>query len=91
MLWQLKNAGKLDGVPGIVFGEMLDCASPGASPSLLEDVLRAFFHDIDIPVAMGLRSGHVSHQNVTLTFGVAAQLRAQADAALEILEPVVQS
>ena len=31
MLWQLRQAGKLDGVRGIVFGEMLDCASPGAS------------------------------------------------------------
>ncbi len=26
MLWQLRKAGKLDGVRGIVFGEMLDCA-----------------------------------------------------------------
>ncbi len=30
MLWQLREAGKLDGVRGIVFGEMLDCTSPGA-------------------------------------------------------------
>ena len=30
MLWQLRKAGKLDGVLGIVFGEMLDCVSPGA-------------------------------------------------------------
>ena len=33
MLWQLREAGKLDGVRGIVFGEMLDCVSPGAPPS----------------------------------------------------------
>ena len=33
MLWQLRHAGKLDGVRGIVFGEMLDCASPGAPPN----------------------------------------------------------
>ena len=30
MLWQLRQAGKLEGVRGILFGEMLDCASPGA-------------------------------------------------------------
>ena len=34
MLWQLRQAGKLEGVRGIVFGEMLDCASPGASPTV---------------------------------------------------------
>ena len=28
MLWQLKQAEKLDGVKGIIFGEMLDCVSP---------------------------------------------------------------
>ena len=28
MLWQLRQAGKLDGVRGIVFGEMLDCHQP---------------------------------------------------------------
>ena len=33
MLWQLREAGKLDGVRGIVFGEMLDCVSPGAPPA----------------------------------------------------------
>ena len=32
MLWQLRIAGKLDGVRGIIFGEMLNCTSPGASP-----------------------------------------------------------
>ena len=36
MLWQLREAGKLEGVRGIVFGEMLDCTSPGAPPELLD-------------------------------------------------------
>ncbi len=36
MLWQLRAAGKLDGVLGIVFGEMFDCASPAAAPGLME-------------------------------------------------------
>ena len=35
----------------------------------------AFFEDFDGPIAIGLRSGHVSHENVTLTFGVEAELR----------------
>lgn len=89
MLWQLRNAGKLDRVRGIVFGEMLDCVSPGAPPHLLEEVIVHAFKNIDIPIAIGLRSGHVSHHNVTLTFGVKAELHAAEEAQLHLLEPAV--
>ena len=89
MLWQLAQAGKLDGVRGIVFGEMLDCASPGASPKLLEEVILRVFEDFDGPIAIGLRSGHVSRSNVTLTFGVEAELSLANEAALHLLEPAV--
>jgi muramoyltetrapeptide carboxypeptidase len=78
MLWQLRHAGKLEGVPGIVFGEMLDCASPGMPEEFLEQVIAKALDDFDGPVAMGLRSGHVSRQNVTLVFGVNAELRLAA-------------
>jgi muramoyltetrapeptide carboxypeptidase len=84
MLWQLRAAGKLNGVTGIVFGEMLDCASPGAEPDLLDKVIRSALADFDGPIALGLRSGHVSRDNVTLTFGVEAELRVEAEASLRI-------
>ena len=74
MLWQLRHAGKFDGVTGIVFGEMLDCASPGTAPEFLEQVIATFFDNFDGPIAIGLRSGHVSRQNVTLVFGTTAEL-----------------
>ena len=89
MLWQLRHAGKLDETVGIVFGEMLDCISPGAAPEFLEEVIATVFHDFEGPIAIGLRSGHVSRQNVTLTFGVAAELRADEEAQLHLLEPAV--
>lgn len=89
MLWQLRAAGKLDGVTGILFGEMLDCASPGAAPDLLDQVLLRFFADFSGPVVIGLRSGHVSHSNVTLTFGVGSQLDAGDTPELRILESAV--
>ncbi|HUY94598.1 MAG TPA: LD-carboxypeptidase [Terracidiphilus sp.] len=84
MLWQLRQAGKLAGVPGIVFGEMLDCASPGGEPGLLEATILNALADFDGPIAFGLRSGHVSRQNVTLTFGVEADLAAADSAELRI-------
>ena len=91
MLWQLRHAGKLEGVRGIIFGEMLDCTSPGAPDNLLEDVILSALNGIDVPIAFGLRSGHVSRQNVTLIFGIEAELRAGSEAELSLLEPAVQS
>ncbi len=89
MLWQLRNAGKLRGVRGIIFGEMLECRSPGAAPELLEQTILRALEDFDGPIAFGLRSGHVSTGNVTLTLGVEAELRANDEATLQLLEPAV--
>jgi muramoyltetrapeptide carboxypeptidase len=90
MLWQLRAARKLSGVCGIVFGEMLDCASPGAAPDLLEQAILSALSGFEGPIAIGLRSGHVSRQNVTLTFGVEAELAAGKEARLNLLEPAVK-
>ena len=89
MLWQLRQAGKLDGVKGIVFGEMLECQSPGAPPELLDEVILRVFDDFQGPIAIGLRSGHVSRSNVTLTFGVDAELVAASQAELSMLQAAV--
>ncbi|HEY1985586.1 MAG TPA: LD-carboxypeptidase [Terracidiphilus sp.] len=89
MLWQLRNAGKLEGVTGIVFGEMLDCASPGTKPEFLEEVIASALQDFEGPIAIGLRSGHVSRHNVTLTFGVTAEFEANEEAHLRLLETAV--
>ncbi len=90
MIWQLRKASKLEGVRGIVFGEMLDCASPGAPASLLEEAILNALDGFDVPIAIGLRSGHVSRENVTLTFGVEAELVVGETASLQILEPAVK-
>jgi muramoyltetrapeptide carboxypeptidase len=87
MLWQLRKAGKLDGVRGIVFGEMLDCVSPGASPELLEHAILSALEGFDGPIALGLRSGHVSRSNVTLRFGIEAELAAGEETRLDLRTP----
>ncbi len=89
MLWQLRNTGKFEGVSGIIFGEMLDCVSPGAAPELLEEAILSALAGFDGPIAIGLRSGHVSRQNVTLTFGVEAELNVGDDIELQLLETAV--
>jgi muramoyltetrapeptide carboxypeptidase len=90
MLWQLRQAGKLDGVRGIVFGEMLDCVSPGAQPELLEETILSALGGFEGPIAIGLRSGHVSRQNVTLTFGVRASLVVGEQTSLHVRESAVK-
>lgn len=86
MLMQLRLAGKFEGVKGIIFGEMLDCRQSADQPYRLEDVVRRVVGDLGIPIAYGLRSGHVTRDNVTLPFGVRAALAVGEDAALRILE-----
>jgi muramoyltetrapeptide carboxypeptidase len=91
MLWQLRHAGKLEGVRGVIFGEMLDCTSPGAPADLLENAILSALEGLEFPIAIGLRSGHVSRQNVTLIFGIEAELEASDDAHLALVEPAIKS
>jgi muramoyltetrapeptide carboxypeptidase len=86
MLMQLKLAGKLDAVRGIIFGEMLDCRQSADQDYTLEEVVMRVLGDLKIPVAFGLRSGHVSRANITLPIGVRARLEVGADVKLRILE-----
>jgi muramoyltetrapeptide carboxypeptidase len=74
MLMQLKLAGKFEGVKGIVFGEMIDCGEPGALDYTLQDVIMRILGDLRVPIAFGLKSGHVSNGSITLPFGVRAEL-----------------
>ncbi len=86
MLMQLKLAGKFNGVRGIVFGEMLDCRQSDDQPYTLQEIVKRVLGELRIPIAYGLRSGHVSRANVTLPIGVRASLSVTSDAALRILE-----
>ncbi len=86
MLMQLKLAGKLKGVRGIIFGEMLDCRQSSTQDYTLEEVVLRIVGDLGIPVAFGLRSGHVSRANITLPIGVKARLEVGSEVKLKILE-----
>ncbi|MES2223217.1 MAG: LD-carboxypeptidase [Acidobacteriota bacterium] len=74
MLLQLRLAGKLSDVRGIVFGPMRDCVQPGNADELLDAVLLRVLEDFDGPVAIGLRSGHVLERNITVPIGVESEL-----------------
>jgi muramoyltetrapeptide carboxypeptidase len=68
MLTQLKHAGKLDGVVGVVVGEMEGCdwgdlrpASDWARSRSLEDVLEEHLEPLGVPVLYRLPLGHGKH------------------------------
>ena len=68
MLTQLGHAGKLEGVTGVVVGEMKDCdwgdqrqASDWARSRSLEDVLEEHLEPLGVPCVYGLPLGHGKH------------------------------
>jgi len=88
MLMQLKLAGKLDGIRGVIFGEMLDCIQNANQGYTLQDVVKRIVGPLGVPVIYGLRSGHVSRENLTLPIGVQAELQvSDTRASFKILEP----
>ena len=74
MLMQLKLGGLLDEVRGIVFGEMVDCIQSRAQDYTLQEIILRVVGELNIPVAFGVKSGHVSSGNITLPLGVQASL-----------------
>lgn len=90
MLMQLKLGGHLDRVRGIIFGEMVDCMQSPTQDYTLEEVILRIVGDLGIPVAFGVKSGHVTSGNITLPFGVQAALSVRGrEVHLKILEAAV--
>jgi muramoyltetrapeptide carboxypeptidase len=90
MLVQLKLAGKLDEVRGIVFGEMRECVQTANQGYSLKEVVLRIVREFGVPVAYGLRSGHVTAGNITLPIGVRAGLTVHGgEVSLKILEAAV--
>jgi muramoyltetrapeptide carboxypeptidase len=92
MLMQLKLAGKLGDVRGIIFGEMLDCIQSRDQDYTLEQVVLRVVGELGVPVAFGLRSGHVTRGNVTLPIGIRAALSvSRGEVSLRMLEAATVS
>ncbi len=89
MLMQLKLAGKFEGVAGIVFGEMLDCRQQDAADRALHDLIVRILGGLGVPIAFGLKSGHVSSKSFTLPLGVSAKISVRENVVLSF-EAAVQ-
>jgi len=91
MLMQLKLAGKFDKVRGLIFGEMIDCVQAANQDYTLQEVIMRIVGELGLPVIYGLKSGHVTSNNITLPLGVKAKLRVEKEnVSIKILESAVR-
>ena len=85
-------ARKFEGVRGIIFGEMLDCLQSANQGYTLQDVVLRVAGELGVPVAYGVRSGHVTGKNITLPIGVRAGITVGGGKIrMEILEAAVEA
>ena len=82
MLTQLKMAGKLDDLAGVVCGDFVGCEGEGSRE--VPQIVAEMFCHADYPVVMGLAAGH-GQENLLLPFGVNMALNATA-ATLSVLD-----
>jgi muramoyltetrapeptide carboxypeptidase len=89
VLMHFKQAGKLDGLKGIVLGDFPECEPPVAGSPTVRDVCARILGPLGIPVVFGAPVGHTRRPMLTIPLGVNARLHAEAEGALEILEAAV--
>lgn len=89
MFQQLKLAGVLDGLAGIVFGQCTQCATtaPDYAGFTLDQLIDHYVTPLGIPAVTGFDSGHVSNQ-LSLPSGARVELDAEART-LRVLEAIV--
>lgn len=89
MLNQLRLAGKLDEVKGVILGRFAKCDPDNPERSFsLHEVFRQYFADRPYPVVMEFPVGHV-RENATLPMGIMAELNA-TEGTLRLLEDPVE-
>jgi len=75
MLTQLKLAGCLDGIRGLILGSFTDC---GSEQEIFE-IVADRFPDASVPILAGFPAGH-AEPNLTLPLGIKAVLDADRQA-----------
>lgn len=87
MLVQLRQAGVLERVAGVVFGNLRPVDGAEQERGLIADFVAEETSELRCPVLLGIEAGHGT-ENLALPFGVRARLDA-ARRRLTILEPAV--
>ena len=88
-LMHLKQAGKFEGVRGIVLGEFPEGGPLTSGSPSMRDVCSRILGSTGVPIVYGAAVGHTPRPMLTVPLGVKARLRARGEGELEILEPAV--
>jgi muramoyltetrapeptide carboxypeptidase len=88
-LMHLKQAGKFEGIRGVVLGEFPDCGPLMTGSPTVREVCLRILGERGVPVVFGAAVGHTPRPMLTVPLGVQARLRARGEGELEILEPAV--
>ena len=91
MLLHLKQAGKFEGVRGIIFGDFPESEPPEGSSVTVADVCRRVLGPLHIPIVYGAPVGHTTRPMLTIPLGVRVKLHATGEGRLDILEPAVRA
>ncbi len=86
ILTQLRNAGLLDGIAGLVVGDLKTKWSGAIAELSTEDIVEEVLRPIGVPLVFGLPIGHGKH-HATVPFGALATL--DADAGTLVVDEVV--
>jgi muramoyltetrapeptide carboxypeptidase len=89
VLMHFKQAGKLEGLKGIVLGDFPECEPPVPDSPTVHDVCARILGPLGVPVVFGAPIGHTLRPMLTIPLGVTARLHAQGDGTLEMLEAAV--
>ena len=88
-LAQLKHAGILAQLNGLIFGQFIDCETANTPSLQLKDVIEYYIHDLSIPVLGNFPYGHDTIK-FTLPIGCNVQLDSRKGM-LTLLEPGVKN
>ncbi len=91
MLVQLRQAGKLSSIAGLLFGGFQGSRTgeqDSHEKEVMDEVLEGNTKDLGVPVACGLPVGHGEH-NVTLPLGVSVEIDGR-EGLVSVLEPAVK-
>lgn len=89
VLMHLKQAGKFEGVKGILLGEFPESAPAVPGTPGVKEVCARILRPLGIPIVFGAPVGHTPRPMLTIPLGIKARLDAEGDGTLEFLEPAV--
>jgi muramoyltetrapeptide carboxypeptidase len=89
VLMHLRQAGKFDGVKGILLGEFPDSPPAVSGAPTVKEVCARILRPLGIPIVFGAPVGHTPRPMLTIPLGIKARLDADGEGTLEYLESAV--